>query len=218
MRTSKVAGWICSQSVVTCVRRVLTKSVPSGLSVARKSPHQPTDNGLQNRVHHFTSIYLSTHLPIYLQMGGFWAAEHDWGDVHTGEGGLSPLGYLVKQLQVWPPHVSQARPHGELVSTRMEDCYILGFLKWHKTTTANPNTWGRTWLWFWSFYLRILKTTRFVYLNAQILRVVRWRCAMRIFPVCGLMASRTVSPAFRSLVERRSLQVIFWYPNVVWRY
>lgn len=48
-----------------------------------------------------------------VQLGGLRAAEHDWWDVHTGEGRVSPLGHLDKQLQVWALHVSQARPHGE---------------------------------------------------------------------------------------------------------
>lgn len=52
---------------------------------------------------------------------------------------------------------------------------------------------------------RILRTTRFAFLNAQTLKVVRWRCAMRISQACGLMVSRTALPAFRWPVERKSI-------------
>lgn len=60
---------------------------------------------------------------------------------------------------------------------------------------------------FLFFFLpyRILRTTRFASLNAQTLKVVRWRCAMRIFQACGLMVSRTALPAFRWPVERKSI-------------
>lgn len=51
---------------------------------------------------------------------------------------------------------------------------------------------------------RILRTTRSACSNAQILRVVRWRCVMRTFQACGLTVSRTVSPAFRWPEERKS--------------
>lgn len=51
-------------------------------------------------------------------------------------------------------------------------------------------------------FYRTPRTTRFACLNAQTSRVVKWRCAMRIFQACGHMASRTVLLAFRSLVER----------------
>ena len=51
-------------------------------------------------------------VPCLLQLGGLWAAEPEWWNVHAGEGRVSPLGHLVQQLQVWSPHVRQTRPHG----------------------------------------------------------------------------------------------------------
>lgn len=51
-------------------------------------------------------------------------------------------------------------------------------------------------------FRRTPRTTRFACMKVQTLRVGRWRCVMRIFQACGLMVSRTMSPVFRSLVER----------------
>lgn len=55
---------------------------------------------------------------------------------------------------------------------------------------------------------RIPRTTRFACMSVQTSRVVRWRCAMRTFPACGLTASRIALPAFRSPVERKSFLVV----------
>lgn len=62
---------------------------------------------------------------------------------------------------------------------------------------------------------RIPRTTRFACMNVQISRVVRWRCVTRIFQACGLTASRTVLPALRSPVERKSFLVIFYLAGVL---
>lgn len=114
MRTSRDAEWICSQSAVTFVRRVSKKSAPSGWRTARKlTPHWIA--GQLCRCCIFSSKYW-----YFLQMGGLRAAEPDWWDVHSGEGGIPTLGHLVQQLQVWPHHVRQASPHGECTSAIME--------------------------------------------------------------------------------------------------
>ena len=55
---------------------------------------------------------------------------------------------------------------------------------------------------------RTPRTTRSACLSVQTSRVVKWRCAMRIFLACGLMASRIVLLVFRSPVERKSFLVL----------
>lgn len=79
-------------------------------------------------------------------------------------------------------------------------------LKPHWTDPTAPltglNLLNLTLILFFMSY-RILRTTRSASLNAQTLKVVRWRCAMRIFQACGLMVSRTALPAFRWPVERK---------------
>lgn len=54
-------------------------------------------------------------------------------------------------------------------------------------------------------YRRIPRITRSACSNVPASRGVRWRCAMRISPACGLTASRIALPAFRSPVERKTL-------------
>lgn len=68
-------------------------------------------------------------------------------------------------------------------------------------------------------FCRIPRTTRFACMSAQISRVVRWRCVMRIFQASGPTASRTALPAFRSPVERKSFShhlLPSWCPMVIW--
>lgn len=64
---------------------------------------------------------------------------------------------------------------------------------------------------------RIPRTTRFACLSAPTSRVVRWRSVMRIFLACGLTASRTALPAFRSPVERKSLLGTFYWEELIWQ-
>lgn len=118
MRTSKAAGWTCLESAVTCVRRVSTESAPSLWSVDRKS-NLPFKYVLQQCISLTQSVRSKISICLSMQLGGLWAAEHDRWDVHAGEGRVPPLGHLVQQLQVWPFHVGQARPHGKLGSVFM---------------------------------------------------------------------------------------------------
>lgn len=77
MKTSKAVGWTCSQSAVTCVRRVLTESAPSRWSVARKSPDLPSNYVLQHCIYFLQPIrILSIYLSIYV--AGWVMSSRTW--------------------------------------------------------------------------------------------------------------------------------------------